>query len=113
VIKPSSSPDFKPHRSGAVFLSEEDWWGEVARSQAIEDALWEGLREGRRRPRRRRRKVTLARAIRQAKQAGLDIAGATLAADGTVSLAFGEPAKTSGNELDQWIAKHARPAERH
>jgi hypothetical protein len=50
--------------------------------------------------------VTLARALTQAKKAGLDVAGATVAPDGSVALAFGE-IKTPGNELDKWIAKHA------
>jgi hypothetical protein len=55
----------------------------------------------------RPRKPTLARAIREAKRAGLSVAGATLTVDGSVSLAFGEAAKTNGNgELDEWMAKH-------
>lgn len=54
----------------------------------------------------RQRKPTLASALREAKKVGASIAGATLAADGSVSLTFGEAAKTNGNELDEWMAKH-------
>src|SRR5882757_3401472 len=51
---------------------------------------------------RRQRKPTLARAIREAKKAGVNVATATLGVDGSVSLAFGEPTKPQGNELDEW-----------
>jgi hypothetical protein len=39
---------------------------------------------------RRPRKPTLAGALKQASKAGVDVKGATLAADGSVSLQFGE-----------------------
>ena len=39
---------------------------------------------------RRARKPTLAGALKQASKAGVDVKGATLAADGSVSLQFGE-----------------------
>jgi hypothetical protein len=39
---------------------------------------------------RRERKPTLAGALKQASKAGVDVKGATLAADGSVSLQFGE-----------------------
>jgi hypothetical protein len=56
---------------------------------------------------RRLRKPTLAGAIREAKKAGVPVAGATFAVDGSISLAFGEATKTNGNgELDEWMAKH-------
>ena len=59
--------------------------------------------------RRRQRKPTLSRALREAKRAGVNVAGATYE-DGKVSLQFGEPqaGEKHGNELDEWIEKHAR-----
>jgi hypothetical protein len=56
--------------------------------------------------RRKRRGLSLARAIRQARKAGVDV---TVAPDGTITLRFGEQTTTSttANELDQWMAKHA------
>jgi hypothetical protein len=62
---------------------------------------------------RRQRKPTLARAIQEAKKAGVNVATAILGVDGSVSLAFGEPTKPPGNELDEWIASHADPAKGH
>jgi hypothetical protein len=53
----------------------------------------------------RSRKLTLARALREAAKAGVSVAGATIE-DGRVSLTFGETAKTGGNELDDWMGKH-------
>jgi hypothetical protein len=55
----------------------------------------------------RPRKVTLKRALREAKGAGLSVSGATYE-DGKVSLTFGETAKAAGDELDEWMAgRHA------
>jgi hypothetical protein len=62
----------------------------------------------------RRRKPTLAAALKQADKAGKAVAGATLAADGSVTLTFGAPATADqGNELDAWMAKHAGSTEGH
>jgi hypothetical protein len=62
----------------------------------------------------RRRKPTLAAALKQADKAGKAVAGATLAADGSVTLTFGAPATAGqGNELDAWMAKHAGSTEGH
>ena len=55
---------------------------------------------------RQRHKATLAAALKQAKEAGVNVSGATLAADGSVSLQFGEPEAEQTNELDKWMAKH-------
>ena len=55
---------------------------------------------------RRARKPTLAGALKQASKAGVDVKGATLAADGSVSLQFGEPQTEQTNDLDKWMAKH-------
>jgi hypothetical protein len=64
-------------------------------------------------PKRRQRKPRLDRALQQAKKAGVNVSGAMLAADGSVSLSFGAGDKHQGNELDDWMTKHARASERH
>ena len=56
--------------------------------------------------RRRERKPTLAGALKQASKAGAKVRGATMAADGSVSLQFGEPQTEQTNDLDKWMAKH-------
>jgi hypothetical protein len=56
---------------------------------------------------RRKRRPSLTRELSAARKADANVVGATIAADGSVSLTFGEPAKTPSNELDEWIAKHA------
>jgi hypothetical protein len=58
---------------------------------------------------RRQRKPTLARALREAANAGVNVAGATIE-DGKVSLTFGEVAKSNGNvEANPWdtVLNHA------
>jgi hypothetical protein len=55
---------------------------------------------------KRHRKPNLARALREAKKAGVPVAGAMLTADGSVSLSFGEAVKTPGNAFDEWVAGH-------
>ena len=55
---------------------------------------------------RRERKPTLAGALKQASKAGAKVRGATVAADGSVSLQFGEPQTEQTNDLDKWMAKH-------
>jgi hypothetical protein len=54
---------------------------------------------------RRARKPTLAGALKQAGKAGAKVRGATVAADGSVSLQFGEPQTEQTNDLDEWMAK--------
>jgi hypothetical protein len=55
--------------------------------------------------RQRQRKPTLARALREAAKAGVNVAGATIE-NGKVTLQFGEPVKANEvDELDKWIAK--------
>jgi hypothetical protein len=46
------------------------------------------------RPKRRKRKPMLSAALKQADQAGKAVRSATVAPDGTVSIAFGEPEPT-------------------
>jgi hypothetical protein len=52
--------------------------------------------------RRRHRKPSLAAAIKQARKAGVDVQGATVRPDGSVSLTFGHPAESNvaGNPWD-------------
>ena len=57
------------------------------------------------RRRSRPRRPTLASALKQAKKEGLAVSGATWAADGTVSLTFGESNSAQQGDLDKWIAK--------
>ena len=53
-----------------------------------------------------RKPPTLTRALREAKQAGEHVRGASLYGD-HIELKLGEPdAATEGNDLDKWIAKH-------
>ena len=54
---------------------------------------------------RRERKPTLAGALKQASKAGAKVRGATVAADGSVSLQFGESQTDQTNDLDKWMAK--------
>jgi hypothetical protein len=62
---------------------------------------------------RRQRKPSLSKALREAKKAGIPVTGATFTAD-SVSLSFGEAAKSNGNDLDQWLAgRHENPAKRN
>jgi hypothetical protein len=66
-------------------------------------------------PRRphRTRTPSLTKALREAKKAGIPVTGATFTA-GSVSLSFGEAAKSNGNDLDQWLAgRHENPTQRN
>jgi hypothetical protein len=58
------------------------------------------------------RTPSLTRALREAKKGGISVAGATFTADGSVSLSFGD-AVTNGNELDEWMARHANATKRN
>ena len=44
--------------------------------------------------------------IKDAEKEGKKVSGATVAADGSVSLQFGEPQTEQTNDLDKWMAKH-------
>ena len=60
-----------------------------------------------RKPARHRRKPTLTSALKQAGKAGVNVAGATIEPDGSVSLAFSNRVDMDAdNTLDNWIAKH-------
>ena len=55
---------------------------------------------------RRQHRLSLAAEIKQARKAGAYVTGATVELD-KVTLTFGEPVKSSGGELEDWMAKHA------
>jgi hypothetical protein len=60
------------------------------------------------------RTPSLTKALREAKKAGIPVTGATLAADGGVSLSFGEAAKSNDNALDEWMAgRHENSTQRN
>jgi hypothetical protein len=58
---------------------------------------------------RRQRKPTLANALKQAKKAGLEPSGATVTADGNVSLTFGagDGTQPNGNPWDEVLTNAA------
>jgi hypothetical protein len=65
-------------------------------------------------PARRRRRLTVARAIREVQKAGASIARVEIEPDGRITLTFGErTTPKSNNELDDWMAKHARSTKGH
>jgi hypothetical protein len=64
-------------------------------------------------PKLRRRKPSLVATIKRLLRAGIATTSATLAPDGSVSVVLGERAAQptgGGNELEDWIAKHADQA---
>jgi hypothetical protein len=72
-----------------------------------------GFTLGEQQPKRaRRRKPSISRAIAQAEKGGKTVSSVVLP-DG-MKLTFNEQTKPDdGNDLDQWMAKHARSTERH
>ena len=50
----------------------------------------------------RKRRVTLARAMRQANKAEVAVSGATINVDGSITLTFGGPATGSTQEKNEW-----------
>jgi len=66
-------------------------------------------------PKLRQRKPSLVATIKRLLRAGIAATSATLAPDGSVSVVLGERAAQptgGGNELEEWIAKHADKAKR-
>jgi hypothetical protein len=62
---------------------------------------------------RKPRKPTLAGVAKQASKAGIEVARYEVKPDGTVVVVTGQGEQQQGNEVDEWIAKHARTPERH
>ena len=62
---------------------------------------------------KRHRKPTLASVAKQASKAAIPVARYEVKPDGTVVVVTGQGEQQQGNELDEWIAKHARAPERH
>jgi len=62
---------------------------------------------------RKRRRPTLASVAKQASKAAIPVARYEMKPDGTVVVVTGTVEQQQGNELDDWIAKHARASERH
>ena len=56
----------------------------------------------RKRKRSRKRRVTLDRAMRQAKKAGMNVSAATLNADGSVKLEFGDNDQNHHHQQNDW-----------
>jgi len=50
---------------------------------------------------------------KQARKAGIDPARIEIKPDGSYVVDTGKPEQQQGNEVDEWIAKHARAPERH
>jgi hypothetical protein len=66
-------------------------------------------------PKRRRREPSPVAIIKRLLRAGIAATSATIAPDGSVSVALGEPAAQptgGGDELEDWVAKHADKAKR-
>ena len=59
------------------------------------------------------RKPTLASVAKQASKAGIEVGRYEVRPDGTVVVVTGKGEQQQGNEVDEWIAKHARAPERH
>src|SRR5262245_27073264 len=62
---------------------------------------------------RKLRKPTLPSVAKQANKAAIEVARDEIKLDGTVVIVTGQGEQQQGNELDEWIAKHARAPERH
>jgi hypothetical protein len=62
------------------------------------------------RPKRtRKRRITLTRAMRQASEAGVAVSGATVNADGSVTLAFGgAPSRINGQDTTEETSEDLR-----
>jgi hypothetical protein len=83
---------------------EMDWHAVIKREDLSKHPIeeiepWEVVTRKRR---KRVRKLTLRQALAQASKAGLAVSGATVVADGSVILEFGEPkaAKPNGQDVE-------------
>jgi hypothetical protein len=62
---------------------------------------------------RQSRKPTLASVIKQARKAGIDPARVEIKSDGSYVVDTSKLEHQQGNEVDEWMAKHAHAPERH
>ena len=59
------------------------------------------------------RKPTLASVAKQASKAAIAVARYEVKPDGSIVIVTGQGEQQQRNEVDEWIAKHARAPERH
>jgi hypothetical protein len=105
---PRSGPPVTAEQAKAA--ADEYWALEALRKEQAEAELaeWKALMKPRRQPRR----PTLAKVAEQFRKADID-ARLEQKPDGTIVVVTGTGEQQQGNELDEWIAKHARAPERH
>jgi hypothetical protein len=90
----------RAYRKGLAFMRQE---------RAARRKLRQSLPDG---ATRKPRKPSLTHIAAQAKKAGIDVARIEVAADGSY-IVVSKDEHQQGNEVDQWIANHARALERH
>jgi hypothetical protein len=66
-----------------------------------------------RKPQKPSKPPTLAKVIKQAKAAGIEVARYEVKPDGSIVVVTDTGEQQQGNEVDEWIAKHARAPEKH
>jgi len=104
-IAPAPLPDRAPVTEEAALAAGKKY-----------KAYWRALRADcneKQQPRKPRKPPTLASVAKQASKAALDVARYEVKPDGTVVAVTGAGEQHQGNQLDEWIAKHARAPERH
>jgi hypothetical protein len=113
---PRPGPPITPEQAKAA--ADEYWMLEALRKEQAEAELaeWKAFMEaGAEKPRRQhkpRKPPTLAKVAEQFRKADID-ARLEQKPDGTIVVVTGTGEQQQGNELDEWIAKHARAPERH
>jgi hypothetical protein len=100
------------HPSSGLSYSAYDPWQHWQPDYEAWWRRWQGADTAKPERRRRERRPTLAAALKQASKAGVDVKGATLAADGSVSLTFGEartePKSETDRELEEFEARYGK-----
>jgi hypothetical protein len=110
---PRSDAEVRANIAAAIDAIRREPWDRGNAPRLDDDELVEPAPAPRPKP-HRTRTPSLTKALREAKKAGIPVAGATFTADGSVSLSFGEAAKSNGNDLDQWLAgRHENPTKGH
>jgi len=72
-----------------------------------------GFAEPARRPHKPHKLPTLASVAKQASKAAIAVARYEVKPDGSIVIVTGQGEQQQRNEVDEWIAKHARAPERH